>query len=133
MNLSEQELVRQSELMEETLGALDGQLSLKSATLTIEVEPFSTLLTGREAQLRPWLNQLEALPQFPRSRTRIKDDEIPDDYDAYAGYGMYNVPAELQDQVRDLLSGARRLAAIKLVRDWTGWTLLQSKEAVDAF
>jgi hypothetical protein len=37
VNVSEQELAREIENLEETLGQLDGQLSLKNATLLIEV------------------------------------------------------------------------------------------------
>jgi hypothetical protein len=37
VNLNEQELARQIEALEEVLGNLDGQLSLKNATLTIEL------------------------------------------------------------------------------------------------
>ncbi|MFO0927505.1 MAG: hypothetical protein U0736_10765 [Gemmataceae bacterium] len=37
VNLNEQELARQIEELEETLGKLDGQLSLKNATLLIDV------------------------------------------------------------------------------------------------
>lgn len=37
VNLSEIELTKEAEEMEEILGVLDGQLSLKNATVTIEV------------------------------------------------------------------------------------------------
>ena len=37
VNVNEQELAKQIEAMEETLGVLDGQLSLKNATMTIDV------------------------------------------------------------------------------------------------
>src|SRR5262245_16433033 len=37
VNLNEQELARDIEALEEVLGALDGQLSLKNATLTVDV------------------------------------------------------------------------------------------------
>jgi len=37
VNINEQELARQIETLEEALGKLDGQLSLKNATLTIEI------------------------------------------------------------------------------------------------
>jgi hypothetical protein len=37
VNINEQELARDIEQLEETLGTLDGQLSLKNATLTIDV------------------------------------------------------------------------------------------------
>jgi ketosteroid isomerase-like protein len=40
-------------------------------------------------------------------------------------------PPELERRVRELLAGQRRIEAIKLVRERTGWTLLRAKEYVD--
>ena len=37
VNINEQELAQEIEGLEETLGLLDGQLSLKNATITLEV------------------------------------------------------------------------------------------------
>ena len=37
VNVNEQELAKQIEVLEEMLGVLDGQLSLKNATMTIDI------------------------------------------------------------------------------------------------
>jgi hypothetical protein len=134
VNLNEPELARQSEMVEEALGNLDGQLSLKSATQTIEIVSRTKFLTEREAQLVEWLKLLgqEAVLQTAAGKVRTYEYEIPDEYDAYAGYGMRVIPSELQHHVRGLLSGGRKIEAIKLVRERTGWTMIDARNAVEA-
>ena len=44
-----------------------------------------------------------------------------------AGFGE----TDLEEQVRNLLSAGRKIEAVKLVREQTGWGLKESKEFVD--
>jgi ribosomal protein L7/L12 len=42
------------------------------------------------------------------------------------------LPSNLQETVKELLRKKRKIEAIKVVRETTGWGLKQSKDAVDA-
>jgi len=64
VNLNEQELARQTELLEEAISGLEGQLSLKSATLTIEIAPLTPSLSEQDALLTEWQARLKAQAAF---------------------------------------------------------------------
>jgi hypothetical protein len=75
VNVHEPDWARQSEFLEEALGSLDGQLSLKSATLTIDIAPLAKVLAEREVLLTTWLKQMgqEALLESVASRSRTRN------------------------------------------------------------
>ena len=43
-----------------------------------------------------------------------------------------DLPTDIRDEARILLSQGRKIEAVKAVRDGTGWGLKRSKEAVEA-
>jgi ribosomal protein L7/L12 len=42
------------------------------------------------------------------------------------------LPADLLEKVTELLKNKRKIEAVKVVRETTGWGLKQSKDAVDS-
>jgi len=46
--------------------------------------------------------------------------------------GGHNLPSYLIEQVKELINQDRKIQAVKVVRETTGWGLVEVKEAVDA-
>jgi len=113
VHLDEKALAEEAEKLEQTLGQLAGQVALKNATVTVEVPPDETWMTGREARLEEAVlrGAAPAAAQPPPGRP-------------------WSDSPELCRLARD---PAQKIAAIKLYRELTGAGLMHAKQAVEEF
>jgi hypothetical protein len=112
VHLNEQDLARERESLEEMLGALEGQVALKNATVTIDI-PDDACETGLEGRLDQFLQQASAVP--------VADPVLQ---------APWATSPELRRLARD---PALKIAAIKMYRELTGSGLAEAKKAVEAF
>jgi hypothetical protein len=111
VHLDEQDLARQRETLEETLGSLEGQLALKNATVTIALPEDDT-----RTLLEDHFDQLLPPPPAPPPAPALA--------------APWSTSPQLCRLARD---PAQRIAAIKLYRELAGVGLLEAKNAVEAF
>jgi ribosomal protein L7/L12 len=104
-------VARQAEELTEILGYLKGQMALKNATITIEVPEDAACRTGLEDRLDALLQQASSAP-------------------APAPAAPWSTSPELCRLARE---PSQKLTAIKVYRELTGASLLEAKNAVEAF